>query len=62
MHSYIYRRFSFLFSILSILRVIQEVWLKMVVQEDLELKSSHRHTKITAIYTIVLSKKDMKTS
>ena len=34
----------------------------MVEQEDSELTSSHRHTKITAMYTASTDEHDLKTS
>ena len=35
---------------------------KMVEQEDPELTSSHRHTKITTIYRASINENDLKTS
>lgn len=40
----------------------QEFQIKMVMQEDLELTSSHEYIKSTATYGTVPSEKDLKTS
>ena len=41
---------------------IMEGVAKMVEQEDPELTSSHRHTKITTIYRASINENDLKTS